>query len=1022
MNKLTILLKKFSLCVIILACSISSVFLFTNRTNKIVKASDNGEYVPSEILSADFTSTSKKYPLSVSNWTTLGNNTSNVTMGIISTDSSDYSSDKYEDVTKLNFNPRTLTNDKNDANILMINSPDHSAIAGYKSPAIKLEANSFYHITFNVYTVYGKTNNSNSFASVRVSGENLTNNEKTYYSRIQTQNSWQTVDFYIASNELSSKEVNVELRLGNEDTPSYGAVFFDNFIVEQISNNQYYSKEANYSGEMTEEIVVDGIKTIKYESFIDLTSKNSIDLSAINPDFENGLTSWSKIVGKDYDDTKNTIANVFSVSSGSFDTESSKTENPSNAFRYNNKKALLINNIDKNSVGYKSSLINIERNKAYAISIDSKAGTGTETTIKVVQNNRTGSSNFEALSVSTKVDTSDSSNTNSMGGWETYTFYIKGNYVTDNDVYIELWVGDESTQKGYAWFDNVRMQEISLKEYSDFTSSSSSNALNLAKYTEPTVPNGFFNNITSNEIGGTLTPESWTVSTNAIDTSSVNVSVVDKDNYKNVLRIRNKITTGTMVTSEEISVEKDTFYTFSVDAKIEDISTGKTPYVIIYNNDNIVYTLPLNTDSHAWNTYSVTIKNPAIGSKYKFALCLGGMNDSDLKAMGIVYFDNIKFEKVEETDYDKAVTTLDLFTKTFANDYDKVNDNTESRLYSSLSYAPTENNNEVRKGILDLKNFDRIAGINLVYVNENPKSNVGNYVYVVNSGVDTYYTIQGKEKYSLSASDYYKLTISLKTVNLGQDEGSKQDKDAPSLGAFIGLNGIDDAKILSINTSDIVDNNGYASYSIYVNSLDAVDVNVKFGLGQLNSLTKGALFVESISFENITSEQYDEASKSNNDKVVCVKYSNSEVNEDGDGDVQPEKPENKVDFNFLVVPTLITALALIIAIVFTLIRKLNIKHNVKIKNEYDRANVIKAHNLRESIAQKEEKAIALNKELDETQSKLDSLQLTDEMTIQEQKELQDQIYKIENSIGQIKEEIAQNNKALENLKDQLNKM
>ncbi|MBQ7306999.1 MAG: hypothetical protein IJW82_00550, partial [Clostridia bacterium] len=288
MDKLTNFFKKLSLILVIMACSISgTVLLNIDNRSDFVNAVAITDYEPKKLSSSSsFETTSTKFPVSNTGWTVIGTQFDDTKMGIISVNKQAYEDKDYEETTGLTFNPETKNGDADDKYILMINANSFSKV-GYKSSSIELEARSFYHFSIDVYTVYEVEDYSNSIASVKIVGDNFSSNEKAYYSEIQTKNSWQTINFYVASDSLATQEVYVEVRLGNNENGSRGVVFFDNFVCKQISNNQYYEKFSTYSGNMIDIVTTPYGDTVKYESFVDMSNSNHLqDLSSINPDFE----------------------------------------------------------------------------------------------------------------------------------------------------------------------------------------------------------------------------------------------------------------------------------------------------------------------------------------------------------------------------------------------------------------------------------------------------------------------------------------------------------------------------------------------------------------------------------------------------------------------------------------------------------------------------------------------------------------------------------------------------------------
>ena len=129
------------------------------------------------------------------------------------------------------------------------------------------------------------------------------------------------------------------------------------------------------------------------------------------------------------------------------------------------------------AIGYNSDYFNVNRYKNYRVSIWAY-GIGENVTSAAISgfdykgaNNELGSVDYGKgqLRVEGESVSSDSSNT-TRNGWKEIAFYLKGSSFTDYKVRVELWLGKKSAAaQGVALFDNVRIEEITAKEYTDYS-------------------------------------------------------------------------------------------------------------------------------------------------------------------------------------------------------------------------------------------------------------------------------------------------------------------------------------------------------------------------------------------------------------------------------------------------------------------------------------------------------------------------------------------------------------------------
>ena len=218
-----------------------------------------------------------------------------------------------------------------------------------------------------------------------------------------------------------------------------------------------------------------------------------------------------------------------------------------------------------------------------------------------------------------------------------------------------------------------------------------------------------------------------------------------------------------------------------------------------------------------------------------------------------------------------------------------------------------------------------VDGTNNIFEINNAPENfnvIKNLMFIQNHTSSTY-SLTSTFKNSLEADKIYKLSVYLRTKLQTPENDYKKDYGASF--ELVGLEG----KLENIKT-----NNEWKQYTIYVNTTTATEVNLKFALTTQNE-TAGLLFIDNFNISEITSDEYasivnsQEENKTDNVLIIGSTDIKSEEN--------PQEPSDENDFNWLIVPALITSLALIIAVVGFSLRHVKFKKWQKKKiTEYDR--------------------------------------------------------------------------------------
>ncbi|MFA6667553.1 MAG: hypothetical protein WCS51_04300 [Bacilli bacterium] len=936
-------MTKISMQTKILSVIIAIIFLITNLgINYIIIKKNSGldgtsasssSYSSAVTLSnSNFTSftSSSTYPKSPSSWTRI-NSQSTVTAGVIDVDASTFESNK-EDY-ELTNNPETATTSLDDY-ILMLNASE-SSNDGYSSSDITISANKFYIISFNVLTMNISSNGASAYlvnSDDEIIGLPFANFVTSYNSNY----AWNTYSFIIATGS-SSETVNLELWLGSRggEFKSSGAVFYDNVVITETSENAVNLSQ-NYTDTTTK--------------FIDLRDDYVEKIS--NSGFENALSSdnWQRITtGADYEfDTDYCNTGVTALTADNFDSITTGISQGTDtnykqtlkfvsgtATYVTNYYGLYINNIIETRAGYTSNSFSVERFSAYKISVWVKTGALSSNGATIVLSQVVEDDEEVAYTQSfTGIDTS--STTDSLtNDWVEYTFYVLGNEFETVDMGLQLWVGSDSTDtRGYAFFDEIRISEISLEDYNAVSTSDTAKTLQLTSLEDPDIANATFNSITDNVSDSVYNPKSWEFYSSIDDENqysgiiNTNSSLYNNNeyglvanpgvlpsysgtetintDYNNILMVRNAEPQTQYFESEEITLDANSVYAISVYAN--SASGTEDGFIKLMTSDDILLTSFTNITSSSWNLYTFYVNTSYDSLTIKIQLGLGNDDDS---ATGWVFFDNLKSET---SDSELVAITQNNYNKTVDLSVENFNTTTGSAtngIYSTNYWSGNNNgntNSQIIAGVLDGSQS------NIFNVDIEPLDEENPNVMVIHSGSDTYYSMINAFDYTLTADSYYKVEVIVKTVGLSQsieNQTTDDDDEIYIFGASIDLSNLDG--LTAINT-----NGEWKTYTFYVKTgSSSITTNLSISLGDENALTSGTVFIDTVQLSNIEETVYEDGVEdAKDDDLVMV------IDDSADDDEEEEETEaTSADLSLIDISGMIIVLALVIAIVGTIIKR-----------------------------------------------------------------------------------------------------
>jgi|LGOV01.1.fsa_nt_gb hypothetical protein len=992
----------------------------------------NAVYASQEIdlANSDFESpTSINYPLTPNSFTAEGVD-AGITAGIINV-TEDVYDEKAEEDYKLDFNPETSASTQaNENQVLMINAESTELRYGYKSTSFSLAEDGYYTVSVWVFTQnFGGII---STASLYLTGDTqVEDSSNSKLLAISTSGAWQEYKFFVQTDKLSSKTIQLELYLGSKTAvTSAGAVFFDDIKIESHSND-YYNK------------AIDDIPLIQTNYRVLNLRAPIIEDAVVNDDFEQTIVDpetnnigWEVITENGTVESENTISGVVYVDEN-FDSVSTGIDtSPTNANIYENTRALLINNLTPQSLGYKSSDILVESQKLYKLSVMVKTSDLTHgAVVRLVQTNVDDEEDFSPITKNIGNINTTNQNNAKYEGWIEYSFYIKGGVYEDDFVNLELWLGSAATSEaGYVFFDQVTLEQLPSLEFNDMPDVNTANF----SFSNPTgtleINNSNFNSVVFETVEDhyPYVPKDWTLSSDDGNSSSADVKngIINtntdhfndiKDNedhydgfanpgninnvvndlvHNNVLVIGNNTATTQTYSSSNKTLSPNLYYKLSFYVQTQNLSENNLSVKLLNEGFQIV-TINNLQSTLEWTKYEAYIKAPAHEVNINVKLQIGSF---DALVTGYAFFDNIVLEEIDVNDYadakessESTVSVIDLNAENF----NVINSSTTKGLYKPLNATASNNAGTdsalINAGVLDTENF----GDGQIYypdlTNPNSQDDENTNVLMISSLEDTDYSYMLNNPFKVVLGNHYKISVYAKTFNLSQEAISVQTDDednAYDFGANIKLLEYDDT-FMAINTQLGAITNEYKEYVFYIEANSDEDIHLSLSLGHENAYTKGYAFFSNISMSLISEESYDE-------QVALISDGNAQVNiiniltaaaiDDEDEDEDPEVAGT--NFDFLLIPTLILSISIIIAILGYAIRQIKFTKIIrrKIKAQiYDRNRTLAVdHERRQVVKERQERLAKLKQNLAEIEAQIVSNEKQYKLEVKQLKEIKDE--------------------------------
>ena len=628
-----------------------------------------------------------------------------------------------------------------------------------------------------------------------------------------------------------------------------------------------------------------------------------------------------------------------------------------------------------------SAPITINKQTYYRLTFWAKSDCGqTAATVKLVD--KTEENPVDSATLSTSSTVSKDSN-KFRNDWTKYTFYIYGPSINSKEITAQIWLGTQDSEaSGYVFVDDFRIEVVDYETYNTNSSNSNTTTFDLnASSDKYNITNESFNQIetANSENIFPANPKNWTRNGNISSTTFSGVINTNKDEFdaiefpnnqapncpkalpntnttdNNVLMIGsvNETNSQTFI-SNAVSIGSDSYYSFSfyvmtnyarnIDnknygARVRIASSDLT----VFDYQNIYF-----TDSN-WHKVEVRVKNGK-SEAANLAVELTFEN-----TIGYVFFDKIEAKTLTQVSYENT-SLLDKDTEYYYVDLSQENfeNNVFNKYSTSANGVETPNNWKQATGNTNTSfvNSGIISADNALISEINPSiSGNENYLYI-SSLSDTYFGYTSATSYTFESEKYYKISINVLTRYLNQED---KNEDI-NYGASIRLADSSEIMLCGIDTDGV-----WKTYTIYASFTTSLTSKITLALGYIDEATAGEVLFDKLTIENITEdkfiEEYDVADP--NTIATFIDYTEPKADEETEED-EPWSNE----FDWFLIPSLLTGLAIIIAVVGYYVRKIKFNRKPRVKTNYDRRKTLdKDIDRREKIALRQQIIAELNAEI-----------------------------------------------------------
>ncbi len=870
-----------------------------------------------------------------------------------------------------------------------------------------------------------------SFGSIYLSGLEDEDGKpvKAEYLQVSSKN-WTTFQFFVATG-AKSQTVTLDLWLGSKDTNVSGVVFYDDCHVVQYSENAFWkSYNQHYGASYSQEFVgEDGsIETVKTNctQLVDLSQNTALNFENHNFDFEEGIFNGNAVSPKNWklEEQCSGNARVFDLGNAQYFKSTTGYNfvgsdlSAEVSFELDGEKIKVVNEnkyalalwTNNNHVKITSDDVDIKANEIYKIKVNYKISELSNGNVYVMvkenknvlsNNNLTESQYIVADEATSSAVTSNTDNA-FRNNYGTIEFFVKGGALYDSSFNISLALGkSDEASTGCVLFDNISVEKASSEDFASAT-----NKLELAaSTTTPTIANGNFNNIQFTSDGtAPFAPADWELTAgNGITFGGV-INTGKYEEYKslykqhkddgvsneenpyywasfdnpgniystadpdNIMMLANITKTTQKLKSGNISLSANTNYKLGFNFKTYALASQSNLKVSVYGKDGFkLFSSDALFSNNQWKDAQIYLKSFSGATEVYLEIEFDTIKAGD---HSFAFLDNFTLETVEETpDTGMIVDMTNFYLNLPSNDISST-DETASITPAYKGSVASGDASKMSGGIVKSDKFGQNSHFKIDLAEDEESKNV---FYIQSQGQGSY-NLQSNFTLDLEAEKYYTLSFNLKTHFAAENLDPKKDY---AYGASVGLSDFELA-------TQLLSPDEYSTYTLHFKATEAKAAKLSMTLVCDSEETAGAMAIYDFAFAESSEDEYNAAKAAVEDKKYDVNQdkifvSNSQGGEDSDTDTDNEETDTdtpKTNFDWLMIPTIIFGLAIVIAVVGYFLRKIKIKKiEVKKKESYDRKDSLHIQTIKRKAEKERDAQVAqIKKTIDKFQKELDGLE------------------------------------------------
>ncbi len=684
---------------------------------------------------------------------------------------------------------------------------------------------------------------------------------------------WQTATFYLNTDILESATVKPELYFGGRNRDAIGAIYFDNFMVTAIREDIFNTETTTNVNNPLCCIIHD-------------FSKVNVDYTAVSGNFAN--TQFN--TGINSSDARSYNAITASEVAARFNLDYFHTKDG------DNNSMMLMQALNSNTAltleGFtlQPATREIYMFQFYSIATAAADFSGFYLSITPADENATQNKKLQKITT-----ISDYPYHN---GWQLNTVFLfagQGLNQAYNFGFCLANADDNAKATGWVCIDDFKVYRVSgsyANKNAAATCVHGTIDLNASDNT-PEIANGNFETGTSNNGLNNTYP----LITNDWKTKSANSGIVNLGSWNgsfgtrpgdlggennNVYMLHNTNSSRRIfVNSPALTFTADKTSYISFDA-CSTAATNTKAWIVTGPTDDEGYLVdskiiylgnPINIDGNGWQHYefSVTEDTYAVSRSYYLRF--------EMDSQGYAYIDNVRAKHFGAADRTSTINLSNALT-------------ISPKIWQSTDEAVTPYVDCSADGIT-VENINRQKTV-----------------------------VENNFAYNLSANSYYEFVIEARGEN-----------------AYLGMK--DFAGLLKVTTDQINAEMTYA-YKLYLHIENETQVNFQITLGYVaddddedtNQIAEGRIFISSIQVNSINEDEYNDAETMANDDSRMLMLSPADATEEDEEETVTE-PEDDNFFGknwWFLIPTLITAISLLLAIITFLLRKIKFERHITKKH------------------------------------------------------------------------------------------